>query len=190
MLVEHCQLRGNVVPDPLPKGSGAPERSKPDLHERRHRRVPLGRCASNFEAAGARNSRIRSSAVISLVASRPGDRARNRSVSIHLSRLMIGPPMCGVRALYTFKNVFAKIAHPSASAVDPRTKVWAFQFHNFLAKGVCPTEARRILESGWHRGASRKHALTASKHRCNGHFSLLVDSRCGIDSEPANDSHR
>jgi hypothetical protein len=47
------------------------------------------RSAAGFDAAGARNSLIRSSAVISLVASNSDDRARSRKASMHVSRRVL-----------------------------------------------------------------------------------------------------
>src|SRR5262245_32452461 len=47
------------------------------------------RSAVELDAAGARNSLIRSSAVVSLVASSSEDRARSRNASMHISRLLL-----------------------------------------------------------------------------------------------------
>ena len=74
IIVKHCQPRSNEVPNPLPKRSGV-LRAKQGLMNSSV--VELlrseARSAAGVDATGARNSRIRSSAVISLVASSSDD---------------------------------------------------------------------------------------------------------------------
>src|SRR5262245_20006788 len=116
------------------------------------------RSAVGLVATGVRNSLIRSSAVISLVASSSDDRARNRKASRHVSRrlLMIAPDNLP-------RHRFG--AHSSCRHYIHSSKFFLAEF----ARAFCPAFDRRVLAPGVALASKEKHAFgvrpTLIKHR-------------------------